>query len=527
LNDIFEKVVARGDLDEKCLLRLGAGERDLQVESSHDFTKAGRVAYCFRQRGLHLEQVQRLSESLGLSGKAERGDDGSPGYTCVTADYFHQQHIRRMIRNFESWTKESSDVQEISPESFPFASYFSVTHNVSLAQARKHIAEIQMLFDELAVYRPFEMLRSQKQRTDYLLMKQTRVVAMTCTHAAIARPYLIELGFEYDNVIVEEAGQMVEIEGFIPLLLQRGDAGGAKSASSRLKRVCYMGDHNQLPPVIKNISFARFSNLDQSLFTRLIRLGVPYIQLDKQGRSRPELASLYSWRYDELGNLDHVTTADVFQLANAGLVHTMQLIDVDNFQGKGEISPSAYFWQNMGEAEYVVALFKYMVLIGHSPKTISILTTYNGQKQLIADILSQRCGEGTPLAGIRPRSVSTVDQFQGQQNEYILLSLVRTQSVGHLRDVRRLVVAFSRARLGLYVFCRQSLFGAVHDLKPAFDKLAEKPTKLELVLGEHYPSSRKASDKVPKGKVLELDDVSHLGAIVHQMQEDLINQKDE
>ncbi|CAN0444221.1 unnamed protein product, partial [Hapterophycus canaliculatus] len=45
-------------------------------------------------------------------------------------------------------------------------------------------------------------------------------------------------------------------------------------------------------------------------------------------------------------------------------------------------------------------------------------------------------------------------RYQGQQNDYVLLSLVRTRTVGHVRDVRRLVVALSRARLGLYVFCR-------------------------------------------------------------------------
>ena len=42
--------------------------------------------------------------------------------------------------------------------------------------------------------------------------------------------------------------------------------------------------------------------------------------------------------------------------------------------------------------------------------------------------------------------VQTVDKYQGQQNDYILLSLVRTRAVGHLRDVRRLVVAMSRSR---------------------------------------------------------------------------------
>ena len=50
--------------------------------------------------------------------------------------------------------------------------------------------------------------------------------------------------------------------------------------------------------------------------------------------------------------------------------------------------------------------------------------------------------------------VETVDKYQGSQNDYILLSLVRTKHVGHLRDVRRLIVAMSRARLGLYIFGR-------------------------------------------------------------------------
>ena len=53
--------------------------------------------------------------------------------------------------------------------------------------------------------------------------------------------------------------------------------------------------------------------------------------------------------------------------------------------------------------------------------------------------LLQRCAN-VPIFG-RPKAVSTVDRYQGQQNDYVLLSLVRTKHVGHLRDVHRLVVA--------------------------------------------------------------------------------------
>lgn len=64
--------------------------------------------------------------------------------------------------------------------------------------------------------------------------------------------------------------------------------------------------------------------------------------------------------------------------------------------------------------------------------------------------------------------VTTVDKYQGQQNDYVLLSLVRTKTIGHLRDVRRLVVAMSRARLGLYVFANVSLFSNCFELSPTF-----------------------------------------------------------
>ena len=81
----------------------------------------------------------------------------------------------------------------------------------------------------------------------------------------------------------------------------------------------------------------------------------------------------------------------------------------------------------------MVAVFQYMRLLGYPADSISIITSYNGQKHLIRDILAQRCGH--PMFGM-PRAVTTVDKYQGQQNDFVLLSLVKTESVGHLRDVR-------------------------------------------------------------------------------------------
>jgi len=58
------------------------------------------------------------------------------------------------------------------------------------------------------------------------------------------------------------------------------------------------------------------------------------------------------------------------------------------------------------------------------------------------------------------------------------------------RDVRRLVVAMSRARLGLYIFGRVNLFESCFELTPAFNILTKRPSKLYLLPNETYPSTR-------------------------------------
>lgn len=59
--------------------------------------------------------------------------------------------------------------------------------------------------------------------------------------------------------------------------------------------------------------------------------------------------------------------------------------------GAGESEPVPYFYQNLGEAEYVVATYMFMRLLGYPAHKISILTTYNGQKALLRDVVEQRC----------------------------------------------------------------------------------------------------------------------------------------
>lgn len=91
--------------------------------------------------------------------------------------------------------------------------------------------------------------------------------------------------------------------------------------------------------------------------------------------------------------------------------------------------------------------------------------------------------------------------------------------MGYLRDVRRLTVALSRARLGLYILGRREVFESCFELHQAFDILFQRPDKLTLVTGEMWPSSRVVADEKAKAVPGEavMEGVEHLGQYVFEM----------
>ncbi|RYO88498.1 hypothetical protein DL762_003704 [Monosporascus cannonballus] len=511
LNQLFAKIVAL-DIDERHLLRLGRGEEELDTEGN--FSKHGRVESFLENRDRYLLEVNRLAASIGAP--------GAHGNSAETAGYFNSVYI------LPTWAKftEIADAEDSSAEdivqAFPFHNFFSdapqplfppeADREAVLDIANGCYHHISKIFSELEDVRPFEILRRDKDKSSYLLTNEARIVAMTSTHAAMRRSEIASLGFHYDNVVMEEAAQITEIENFIPLALQK-----PKDGQMPLQRVVLCGDHYQNSPVIQSLAFRHYANLEQSLFSRFVRLGIPTITLDQQGRARPSIAKLYQWRYPNLGNLPHVETLQEFQNANAGFKYEYQLINVPDYKGQGEREPTPHFVQNLGEAEYAVAIYQYMRLLGYPASKISILATYAGQRALIRDVLGHRCANNE-LFGL-PKIVTTVDKYQGEQNDYIILSLTRTSRVGYLRDIRRLTVALSRARLGLYILGRRDVFEACYELRPAFELLLQRPDKLVLSTGEMWPSTRVlAADleaETPGEAVME--GVEHLGQFVFEM----------
>ncbi|KAF2133417.1 P-loop containing nucleoside triphosphate hydrolase protein [Dothidotthia symphoricarpi CBS 119687] len=509
LNQLFQKIVAL-DIDERHLLRLGHGEEDLETEAS--YSKHGRVESFLERGTYYLAEVDRLAKNLGAP--------GAHGSSCETADYFNLVYVKpAWTQYWDSVSSEDSTVEQIVAD-FPFRDYFLNAPQPLFPPAsnRQQILDIaqgcyrhvEKLFTELEDIRPFEILRNPRDKANYLLVKEARIIAMTSTHAAMRRQEIAALGFHYDNLIMEEAAQITEIENFIPLALQE-----PRNGTLPLQRIVLVGDHLQNAPIVQNLAFRQYANLEQSLFQRLVRLGVPTIMLDQQGRARPSIADLYKWRYTNLSHLPAVSSAPEFTAANPGFRYEYQFINVPDYKEKGELEPTPHCIQNLGEAEYAVALFQYMRLLGYPAGKISLLTTYAGQRDLIKDVLAHRC-KANPLFGL-PRVVATVDKYQGEQNDYIILSLVRTRSIGYLRDIRRLTVALSRARLGLYILGRRAVFEAVFELKPAFDMLFRRPDSLALVTGEMYgDGGRRVGEAEVQGEAV-MQGVEHLGRYVFEM----------
>ena len=409
LNQLFAKIIAL-DIDGRHLLRLGHGEEDLDAVGS--FGKYGRVESFLDNRQRFLLEVRKLAASINAPGAHEN--------SAETAGYFNKVYVEPAWLNFlQVAASDESSVTDIVQQ-FPFHGYFADAPQPLFPEASDRVQVLEIahgcyrhiskIFSELADILPFEILRRERDKANYLLTNEARIIAMTTTHAAIRRGDIASLGFHYDNVVMEEAAQITEVETFMPLAMQKPVKG-----QMSLQRVVLCGDHFQNSPVIQSLAFRHYANLEQSLFSRLVRLGVPTITLDQQGRARPSIAKLYKWRYPRLDNLPDVQSKPEFQRANAGFKFDYQFINVPAYKDRGESEPTPHFIQNLGEAEYAVAIYQYMRLLGYPAEKISILTTYAGQRALVKDVLSHRCARN-PIFGL-PKAVATVDKYQGEQND--------------------------------------------------------------------------------------------------------------
>ena len=273
---------------------------------------------------------------------------------------------------------------------------------------------------------------------------QVRVIASTLVGAGNK---LLD-GKRFGTVFIDEAAQALEAACWIPI--------------RRASRVILAGDHCQLPPTVKSLQALK-GGLGKTLMERIVE-------------NKPECVSLLQVQYrmnDEIMQF----SSDFFyqgQMKSAPevahrLIHegdapilwfdtsTIELGEDEQNDFKEKFVGETFGRINKGEANLTLSLLQiYFQRVGkqrilNDRIDVGIISPYRAQVQYLKRLIKKR-------AFFKPFrhliSVNTVDGFQGQERDVILISLVRANDmgqIGFLRDLRRMNVAITRARMKLFI----------------------------------------------------------------------------
>lgn len=277
--------------------------------------------------------------------------------------------------------------------------------------------------------------KALKRATEREISQSADVICCTCVGAGDPRL----ANFRFRQVLIDESTQATEPECLIPLVLG-------------VKQVVLVGDHCQLGPVIMCKKAAR-AGLAQSLFERLVLLGVKPIRLQVQYRMHPALSEFPSNSFYE-GTLQNGVTINERQ--SPGIDFPWPVPNRPMFfyvqMGQEEISASGTSYLNRTEAANVEKIVTTFLKSGVVPSQIGVITPYEGQRAYIVNYMSRNGALRQQL--YKEIEVASVDSFQGREKDYIILSCVRSnehQGIGFLNDPRRLNVALTRARYGIVI----------------------------------------------------------------------------
>ena len=278
-----------------------------------------------------------------------------------------------------------------------------------------------------------ERAQELEMRIHESLFNEARVVA--CTLVGSANKVMV--GQHFSTLFIDEAAQALEPACWI--------------AIRRAGRVVLAGDHQQLPATVKCYE-AQKQGLGRTLMERIVE-NVPQCVtlLRVQYRMHDQIMRFSSdWFYEG-------------KVESAPEVRYRSILDWDTpMMWVESPSPEAFVGTNHGrinkaEAELTISVLEqYVEKIGRQRYTderldVGIITPYRLQAQYLRSLLKK----SETLRPIRKTiSVNTVDGFQGQERDIVLISLVRSNEhgqIGFLNDLRRMNVAMTRARMKLII----------------------------------------------------------------------------
>ena len=281
-------------------------------------------------------------------------------------------------------------------------------------------------------------------RINAQLFGEARVIACTLVGSANR---LLE-GQKFGTLFIDEAAQALEAACWIPI--------------RRVSRVILAGDHCQLPPTVKSFAALK-AGLGKTLMERIVDNKPEVVTLLKmQYRMNEEIMRFSSdWFYgNQVESAPEVKFRSILDLDIP-----MTWVDTSQFQlpeneeslFKEQFVGESFGRINKAEAELtLMALETYFGKIGKQRILderidVGVISPYRAQVQYLRRLLKKK-DFFKPYRHLI--SVNTVDGFQGQERDVILISLVRANDegqIGFLRDLRRMNVAITRARMKLII----------------------------------------------------------------------------
>uniref|UniRef100_A0A7S1PFG7 RZ-type domain-containing protein n=1 Tax=Percolomonas cosmopolitus TaxID=63605 RepID=A0A7S1PFG7_9EUKA len=269
----------------------------------------------------------------------------------------------------------------------------------------------------------------EKEKTKFEVLSESPLIAMTSTCAALHHNLLSLLKCKI--CIIEEAAELME-------------ASVLACMNDSLQHLIMIADEKQLRPKCNSHKIATKFGLEVSMFERLIRNGMAYSMILVQRRMRPTISRIVRHFYEEKLQ-DHPSVEGRPDIP--GISHNVVFVTHKHPEQQEKRCHSNTF-----EAEFCVHLAEYLSKQeGFTPANITILTAYKGQFFLLKNLLRKK----EHLQKVR---VSTVDEYQGEENRIVILSLVRSgNELGFLKNQNRIIVALSRAREGMFILGNSEL----------------------------------------------------------------------
>ncbi|KAM4888073.1 regulator of nonsense transcripts 1 isoform 3-T3 [Thomomys bottae] len=316
-------------------------------------------------------------------------------------------------------------------------SFLALHNQIRNMDSMPELQKLQQLKDETGELSSADekRYRALKRTAERELLMNADVICCTCVGAG--DPRLAKMQFR--SILIDESTQATEPECMVPVVL------GAK-------QLILVGDHCQLGPVVMCKKAAK-AGLSQSLFERLVVLGIRPIRLQVQYRMHPALSAFPSNIFYEGSLQNGVTAAD---RVKKGFDFQWPQPDKPMFfyvtQGQEEIASSGTSYLNRTEAANVEKITTKLLKAGAKPDQIGIITPYEGQRSYLVQYMQFSGSLHTKL--YQEVEIASVDAFQGREKDFIILSCVRAnehQGIGFLNDPRRLNVALTRARYGVII----------------------------------------------------------------------------